>query len=123
MLLAAVVTCWGGGFDTIYSLQDEAFDRERGLRSLTVALGPRRAILVSRLLHLGAVAALVAFGLVAGYGAAYFAGVALAAALLVWEHRLVVPGDYRRLDAAFFAMNGIISAVVMAGAVADAVLR
>jgi 4-hydroxybenzoate polyprenyltransferase len=123
LLLAAVVTCWGGGFDTIYSLQDEAFDREHGLRSLTVALGPRKAILVSRLLHVGAVLALAAFGAVAGYGAAYFAGVAIAAVLLVWEHRLVVPGDYRRLDAAFFAMNGIISAVVMGGAVADALLR
>jgi 4-hydroxybenzoate polyprenyltransferase len=123
VLLALVVTFWGGGFDTIYSLQDEAFDRERGLRSLTVSLGPARAILVSRLLHLGALAALVGFGLVAGYGAFYFAGVALAAVLLVWEHRLVVPGDYRRLDAAFFAMNGIISAVVMGGAVADALLR
>lgn len=123
LLLAAVVTCWGGGFDTIYSLQDEAFDREKALRSFTVALGPRRAILVSRLLHVGAVAALVGFGLVADYGPAYFVGVAIAAALLVWEHRLVVPGDYRRLDAAFFAMNGIISAVVMAGAVVDALLR
>jgi len=122
-LLAAVVTCWGGGFDVIYSLQDEAFDRAHGLRSLTVALGPARAILTSRALHVAAVAALAGFGLVADFGAAYFAGVAAAAALLVWEHRLVVPGDYRRLDAAFFAMNGIISAVVMAGAVADALLR
>jgi 4-hydroxybenzoate polyprenyltransferase len=123
VLLALVVTFWGGGFDTIYSLQDEAFDRAQGLRSLTIALGPRRAILAARMLHIGALLALIGFGLVAGYGAWYFAGVALGAALLVWEHRLVVPGDYRRLDAAFFAMNGIISAVVMVGAVADVVLR
>jgi 4-hydroxybenzoate polyprenyltransferase len=122
-LLAAVVTCWGGGFDVIYSLQDEVFDRAHGLRSLTVALGPIRAIVVSRGLHVAAVAALAAFGAVAGFGAPFYAGVTLAAVLLVWEHRLVVPGDYRRLDAAFFAMNGIISAVVMAGAVADALLR
>jgi 4-hydroxybenzoate polyprenyltransferase len=122
-LLAAVVTCWGGGFDVIYSLQDEAFDRAHGLRSLTVALGPARAIVASRCLHVAAVAALAGFGAVAGFGAPYYTGVVLAAVLLVWEHRLVVPGDYRRLDAAFFAMNGIISAVVMAGAVADALLR
>jgi 4-hydroxybenzoate polyprenyltransferase len=122
-LLAAVVTCWGGGFDVIYSLQDEAFDRAHGLRSLTVALGPARAIAAARALHAAAVAALAGFGLVARVGAPYYAGVALAAALLVWEHRLVVPADYRRLDAAFFAMNGIISAVVMAGAVADVLLR
>ena len=61
--------------------------------------------------------------LVKDYGAAFFVGAAVATALLVYEHRLVVPGDYRRLDAAFFAMNGIISAAVMVGAVADAVLR
>lgn len=123
LLLALVVTCWGGGFDVLYSLQDEGFDREHGLRSLTVALGAPKAILVARLLHALAAVALVGFGLTAGFGAWYFAGTALALGLLVWEHRLVHPGDYSRLDAAFFAMNGIISAAVMAGAVLDAVLR
>jgi 4-hydroxybenzoate polyprenyltransferase len=123
LLLAAVVTFWGGGFDVIYSLQDESFDREHGLRSLTVALGPARAIILSRVFHLLAVLALTGFGVVAGYGAPFFAGAGCAALLLVYEHRLVVPGDYRRLDAAFFAMNGIISAAVMAGAVADVLLR
>lgn len=122
-LLAAVVTFWGGGFDVIYSLQDESFDRGHGLRSLTVALGPARAIILSRVFHLLAVLALAGFGAVAGYGTAFFVGAALAALLLVYEHRLVVPGDYRRLDAAFFAMNGVISAAVMAGAVADVLLR
>ena len=123
LLLALVVTCWGGGFDVLYSLQDESFDREHGLRSLTVALGAPRAILVARALHALAAVALVGFGLAAGFGVWYFAGTILALGLLVWEHRLVHPGDYSRLDAAFFAMNGIISAAVMAGAVLDAVLR
>ncbi len=123
LLLALVVTCWGGGFDVLYSLQDEAFDREQGLRSLTVALGARRAIAAARVLHAVAAAALVWFGLAAGFGAWYFVGTVLAVGMLVWEHRLVRPGDYSRLDAAFFAMNGIISAAVMAGAVVDAVLR
>jgi len=123
VLLALVVTCWGGGFDVLYSLQDERFDREHGLRSMTVAIGPSGAIAVARVLHVAAGAALVAFGLAAGFGAWYFGGVALAVGLLVWEHRLVHQNDYSRLDAAFFSMNGIISAVVMAGAIADAVLR
>ena len=123
LLLALVVTCWGGGFDVIYSLQDETFDREHGLRSMTVALGAPSAILVARVLHALAAGALIAFGLAAGFGPSYFVGTAVALALLVWEHRLVHPGDYSRLDAAFFSMNGIISAVVMAGAVLDAVLR
>ena len=123
LLLALVVTCWGGGFDVLYSLQDESFDREHGLKSLTVALGAPRAIFAARMLHGLAAAALVGFGLAAGFGAWYFVGTLLALGLLVWEHRLVHPGDYSRLDAAFFAMNGIISAAVMAGAVLDAVLR
>ena len=123
LLLALVVTCWGGGFDVLYSLQDEAFDREHGLRSMTVAVGPVRAIGVARLLHAIAAVALVAFGLATGFGSPYFVGVALAIGLLVWEHRLVRPNDYSRLDAAFFSMNGIISAAVMAGAVLDVLLR
>lgn len=123
VLLALVVTCWGGGFDILYSLQDERFDREHGLRSMTVALGPSGAIALARALHAVAAALLVAFGLAAHLGGWYFLGVAAAGALLLWEHRLVQPGNYSRLDSAFFSMNGIISAVVMAGAVADAVLR
>ena len=123
LFLALVVTCWGGGFDVIYSLQDERFDREHGLRSVTVALGPARAIAVARFLHGIATAALVLFGVAAGFHAWYFAGVLVAIWLLVWEHRLVRLGDYSRLDAAFFSMNGIISAVVAVGAVADVMLR
>ena len=123
VLLALVVTCWGGGFDVLYSLQDEQFDREHGLRSMTVALGPGPAIAVARGLHLGAAVALVAFGVAAGFGVWYLAGVVVAVVLLIWEHRLVHPGDYSKLDAAFFAMNGIISAAVMMGAIADVVLR
>lgn len=119
VLLAGGVAFWVAGFDVIYSLQDAAFDRKHGLRSLTVLLGPDRAILVSRTLHSLAVAALGAFGVALGFGWAYLASVMLAAALLVWEHRLVKPGDYSRLDAAFFTMNGIISGLIMIGTVLD----
>jgi 4-hydroxybenzoate polyprenyltransferase len=88
-----------------------------------VALGAPLAIMASRLLHAVAAAAIVAFGVAVGFGAWYFAGAVVALGLLVWEHRLVKPYDYSRLDAAFFSMNGIISGVVMVGAIADAVLR
>jgi 4-hydroxybenzoate polyprenyltransferase len=123
LLLVLVVTCWGAGFDVLYSLQDESFDREHGLRSATVALGAPGAVAASRVLHAVAAVALAAFGASVGFGAWYFAGGAVACGLLVWEHRLVRPYDYSRLDAAFFSMNGIISGVVMVGAVADVVLR
>ncbi len=122
LFVAAGVLAWGSGFDILYSLQDEEFDREHGLRSMTVALGARKAISVSRGLHAGAVVALLAFGMTTGMGLAYGVAVAVAAGLLAWEHRLVKPGDYSRLDAAFFTMNGIISAVVMLGAITDVAL-
>jgi 4-hydroxybenzoate polyprenyltransferase len=121
-LVAAGVLAWGAGFDILYSLQDEEFDRGHGLHSMTVAVGAPRAIAVSRALHTMAVVALSAFGLATGMGVAYGVGIAVAAGLLAWEHRLVRPGDYSRLDAAFFTMNGLISAVVMLGAIADVAL-
>jgi len=122
VLLAIGVACWVAGFDLLYSLQDEDFDREHGLKSGTVAMGAPTAILVARALHLGAVIAFVWFGTVAGLGWVYLASVGLAAVVLVWEHRLVHPYDYTRLDAAFFTMNGVISGIVMLGAVADVLL-
>ncbi len=122
LLLAAGVAAWVAGFDLLYSLQDEDFDREHRLLSGTVVLGAPQAIAVARILHMIAVIALASFGLAAGLGAAYGMAVALAALLLAWEHRLVRPNDYARLDAAFFTMNGVISAVVMVGALVDVVL-
>ncbi len=111
--LALVVATWGGGFDVLYALQDADFDRSQGLYSLPVALGERHALFAARLLHLGTVVclALVGWCVFAGTGAGslYALGVLLAAAMLVYEHSLVRPNDFSRLDAAFFTMNGVIS--------------
>jgi 4-hydroxybenzoate polyprenyltransferase len=111
--LALVVATWGGGFDVLYALQDADFDRRQGLYSLPVALGERRALLVARMMHMCTVVclALVGWCVFAGTGAGslYALGVLLAAALLVYEHSLVRPDDFSRLDAAFFTMNGVIS--------------
>jgi 4-hydroxybenzoate polyprenyltransferase len=120
--LAAAVTCWVGGFDVLYALQDESFDRAEGLHSAVVRFGARGGIGLARVLHVLTVAALVAFGRGVGMGAAYFGGVAVAAGLIAWEHRLVRPDDLSRLDAAFFTMNGIVSIVVFLGALADRVV-
>jgi 4-hydroxybenzoate polyprenyltransferase len=122
MLLVTAVACWVAGFDILYSLQDEGFDREHRLYSMTTGFGARVAITVARGLHVVALMSLVGFGVAGLFGAWYWAGVIVAGALLAWEHRLVTPGDYSRLDAAFFTMNGVISAVVMAGTVADVLL-
>src|SRR6266550_3700599 len=81
-----------------------------------------RAILAAKVLHGVALVALVLFGMGAGLGVAYYVGVAVGAALIAWEHRLVKPGDLSRLNAAFFTANGIVSIVVFLGALVDRVL-
>ncbi len=122
--LAAAVTCWVGGFDVFYALQDEQFDRAEGLHSAVVRFGQARSLLVAKVMHGLTVLALVAFGVALGGGLGwpYFAGVALGAGLIAYEHRLVKPGDLSRLDAAFFTMNGVVSIVVFLGALVDRVL-
>jgi len=119
---ALAVTFWVGGFDVFYALQDEAFDRSERLESLVVRLGQARAILAAKVLHGLALIALVLFGMGAGLGVAYYVGVAVGAALIAWEHRLVKPGDLSRLNAAFFGANGLVSIVVFLGALVDRVL-
>jgi 4-hydroxybenzoate polyprenyltransferase len=122
IVMAAAVTFWVAGFDVFYALQDEAFDRAFGLRSAVVRLGQPRSIFFAKTLHGLAILALLAFGWGAQLGAWYYAGVALGAAVLVWEHQLVQPGDLSRLNAAFFNANGVVSVVVFLGALLDRIL-
>ena len=111
--LALAVATWGGGFDILYALQDIDFDKSERLHSLPVAFGGHRALNIARALHLVTVACLAAVGAATfsnGPGGSYYAlGVAVAAGLLVYEHSLVKPDDYSKLNAAFFTMNGVIS--------------
>jgi 4-hydroxybenzoate polyprenyltransferase len=120
--LAAAVTFWVGGFDVFYALQDEQFDRTEGLHSAVVRLGRRGGILFGKIQHGLALVALVAVGWGAGLGAPYYAGVAIGAALIAYEHRLVRPDDLSQLNAAFFTVNGIVSVVVFLGALVDRVI-
>lgn len=122
LVVAFAVACWVAGFDIFYALQDEAFDRGEGLRSLVVRLGQGWAIIVAKLLHGASIAALIVFGKGAGLGLPYFAGVMLAIIVIGWEHRQVKPGDLSKLNAAFFTANGVVSIVVFLGALVDRVL-
>jgi 4-hydroxybenzoate polyprenyltransferase len=112
--LGAAVTFWVGGFDCFYALFDVEVDRRERLHSIATRFGVRGAFAGARAMHLGTVAALVAAGLGLPVGALYWAGVAAVAVLLAYEHAIVRPGDLRRLDAAFFTMNGVISVVFFA---------
>jgi 4-hydroxybenzoate polyprenyltransferase len=111
--LATAVATWVGGFDILYALQDVSFDRENGLYSVPSTFGEANALNIARVLHLTTVAALAIAGMGAGAGVVYYVGVVVAAGLLLYEHSLVKPNDFSRLDAAFFTMNGVISIVFL----------
>jgi 4-hydroxybenzoate polyprenyltransferase len=118
--LGGAVALWVAGFDLFYSLLDLDVDREQGLRSVATRFGERGVFLGARLLHLGTVALLVVTGLGLDVGVLYWLGVAAVAGLLAYEHSLVRPGDLRRLDTAFFTMNGVISVAFFVFVVGDA---
>ncbi len=120
--ITVAVATWVAGFDIFYALPDEHFDRAHGLRSAVVRLGAAGAIRAARLLHAATIGGLLLFGRGAGFGGWYLAGVGAAAGILLYEHRLVRPGDLSRLDAAFFMMNAVMSATVFGFALADRLL-
>jgi 4-hydroxybenzoate polyprenyltransferase len=120
-MLGAAVTFWVAGFDCFYALFDEEIDRREGLHSIVTRFGVRGAFLGARLSHVATIAFLVAAGLGLPVGVLYWLGVAAAATLLAYEHSLVRPGDLRRLDTAFFTMNGVISVVFAVFVILDTV--
>lgn len=122
LALSLAVAAWVAGFDVIYSCQDAAFDRARGLGSLPARFGLSRALLISSLLHVVAALGLVAFGALLHLGVIYYAGVLAIAATLIYEHRLVSPGDLSRVDRAFFNLNGWVSLLFGACAIVEALL-
>lgn len=122
LVLSLAVTTWGGGFDILYALQDESFDKAHGLHSIPVAMGRVRAIALSRALHLTTVVALAVVGWATDAGMLYAIGVLVVGALLLYEHSLVQADDLSKLDAAFFTMNGVISIVFFLIVLAERVL-
>ena len=110
-LLGGAVAAWVAGFDLFYSLFDLEVDVAQGLQSVATQFGVRGAFAGARLLHIMTVALLVAVGLGLSVGWWYWLGVVAVAGLLAYEHLLVRPDDLRRLDAAFFTVNGVISVV------------
>ena len=118
-LLGAAVAVWVAGFDVLYALFDLEHDREHGLHSIPARFGVGAAFTVARICHIATVVFLAAAGLALEVGVLYWLGVAVVAGLLVYEHSLVSPRDTRRLDAAFFTMNGVISVSFFAFVLAD----
>src|SRR5690348_5743859 len=120
-MLGAAVAFWVAGFDCFYALFDLEIDRAQRLHSIATRFGVRGAFAGARLSHLATLACLVVAGLGLSVGPLYWIGVVVVAALLVYEHSLVRPGELRRLDAAFFTMNGVISVAFAVFVIADSV--
>jgi 4-hydroxybenzoate polyprenyltransferase len=121
-LLGAAVAFWVAGFDLFYALFDVEVDREEGLHSIVTRFGVDGAFLGARIAHAATVACLVVAGTGLPVGAVYWVGVAVVSSLLAYEHSLVRPDDLRRLDTAFFTLNGVISLVFAVFVIADATL-
>ena len=111
--LGGAVAFWVAGFDLFYSLFDVDVDRAQGLHSVATRFGVRGAFAGARASHALTVICLAAAGLGLGAGVAYWLGVAAVALLLAYEHSLVGPEDLRRLNAAFFTVNGVIALVFL----------
>lgn len=122
-LLMLIVTCWIAGFDIIYACQDIDVDRRESLHSLPSRIGPRGALWIARGAHAITALGLIALGRLCHLGWAYAAGAIIAIGLLIMQNLLVRPGDYRRVNLAFFTLNGVVSVVLAAAVIADVLLR
>jgi 4-hydroxybenzoate polyprenyltransferase len=123
ILLGLAVLFWTAGFDVIYSLQDEEFDRREGLRSIPARLGARGALVVSAVFHAAMAVLLLAVWRVSGSGTLLLVGIGATVAALVYQHAIVRPGDLSRVNAAFFTANGFVSIVLASCGIADVLAR
>ena len=123
VVLSAAVLLWVGGFDVLYACQDFEHDRSAGLKSVPQAFGLARAFWIARGMHVGMVCLLGWLVRLFGLGWLAWAGVGTVAALLLYEHCIISPRDLRRMNAAFFTLNGVISVVFFGFFAADVLLR
>ncbi|MBS1725212.1 MAG: UbiA family prenyltransferase [Armatimonadetes bacterium] len=123
IFLTLAVLLWTAGFDIIYALQDEEFDRENGLRSIPARFGRKTALIVSRLSHLFAVVFLVQAFAMEPITWVGWLGVIFAGVMLTYEQSLVKPNDLSRVNFAFFTLNGCISVGVFVFVLIDRLIR
>lgn len=123
IVLTLAVLLWVGGFDVLYACQDFEHDRKVGLNSVPQAFGIEGAFWIARIMHLGMLGMLCWLVVLFGLGKVAMIGVGIVALLLLYEHMIVSPKDLRRMNAAFFTLNGVISVVFFGFIVADVLLR
>ena len=109
IFFSLLVLTWVSGFDIIYALQDEAFDRSQQLYSIPAILGTKKALMVSRFLHLGSGALVICAGIYGHFNFLYWIGASVYISMLIYQHRLVKPDDLSRVNIAFINTNSIAS--------------
>lgn len=119
LVLAAAIMFWVAGFDIIYATMDAEFDRKMGLHSMVQKFGIKGALNVARLFHLLFIGLLFWFGQLAGLSVWFSYATGLIAVFLFFEHAIVNPNDLRRVNAAFFTVNGLISVLFLAVVIAE----
>jgi 4-hydroxybenzoate polyprenyltransferase len=119
ILFSFAVIFWVSGFDIIYALQDEEFDKSKQLNSIPAWLGKAKGLRVSEILHVLSAACVIAAGLVGHFHGLYWTGVAVFAGMLVYQHSIVKPTDLRRVNLAFMTANGIASVVFAVFVITD----
>lgn len=119
ILFSIAVIFWVSGFDIIYALQDEDFDKNNKLYSIPSVLGKAKALRVSEALHFLSAASVVAAGVMGSFGWFYWIGIGVFIGMLVYQHSIVKPDDLRRVNLAFMTANGIASVVFAAFVIAD----
>lgn len=119
IVFSITVLCWVSGFDIIYALQDEEFDKANNLYSIPAVLGKKNALAVSRLLHLLAAVAVIVAGACGGFGYLYWTGVAVFVGMLFYQQSIVKPSDLSKVNIAFMTANGIASVVFALFVIAD----
>jgi 4-hydroxybenzoate polyprenyltransferase len=119
ILFSLAVLFWVSGFDIIYALQDEEFDRENKLYSIPAWLGKAKALKISELLHLLSAASILLAGWYGNFGWLYWSGAIIFIGMLVYQHSIVKPGNLSRVNVAFMTSNGIASVVFAIFVIAD----
>ncbi len=123
ILFSLAVIFWVSGFDIIYALQDEEFDKSQQLYSIPAWLGKGRALRVSEFLHLLSAAAVIYAGVYGEFGWLYWTGVAFFAGMLIYQHSLVKPNDLKKVNLAFMTANGVASVVFAIFVIADLFIK
>ncbi len=111
VLFSVSVLTWVSGFDIIYALQDEEFDKQNKLFSVPAAVGKKTALMISKAAHFAAAFFIITAGIIGEMTMWYWAGTIVFTGLLVYQHSLVKPDDLRKVNVAFFTTNGIASVV------------